>query len=311
MPGGSGAAGAHRLATVLCGATLALLVFGGLVTNTGSALAVPDWPTTFGQNMFLYPWSKMAGGIFYEHSHRLVGSAVGLLTLALAAWLWIFERRRWLCWLGVLAVALVSIQGILGGLRVLLVNEMLAVLHGSVAPVFFALTASLALFTSRGWSGVRGGRAGMDDRVLRRLALATMAALYVQIVFGAILTHLGRRLEAHLLGASVVVLLALALARRIIARHSGGRALVRLVACLGALLAVQLLLGLGAYVARFGGPELPFLEASVLAAPVLHRVVGAVLLAVSTVLALQVCAPAVAPRAAVSLPEPLREEVAA
>ena len=103
---------AHRLALTTVVATFVLILFGGLVTNTGSALAVPDWPTTFGYNMFLYPWSQMVGGIFYEHSHRLIGSVVGVLTLALAAALWREGRR--LRVLGLVVVAAVVIQGIFG-----------------------------------------------------------------------------------------------------------------------------------------------------------------------------------------------------
>ena len=91
----------HRLAVILACATFPLLFIGGLVTSLGVGLAVPDWPTTFGYNMFLYPWSKMIGGIFYEHSHRLVASCVGLLTIALALTLWLKEPRPWLRWLGV------------------------------------------------------------------------------------------------------------------------------------------------------------------------------------------------------------------
>src|SRR3954464_3561391 len=96
---------AHRLRSPTASATVILIVFGGLVTNTGAALAVPDWPTTFGYNMFLYPWSQMVGGIFYEHSHRLLGSLVGLLTVALAATLWRQGGR--LRWLGLVAVGAV------------------------------------------------------------------------------------------------------------------------------------------------------------------------------------------------------------
>src|SRR5512142_2530194 len=86
---GSASLWPHRLAVVLAWATFPLLFIGGLVTSTGAGLAVPDWPTTFGYNMFLYPWSKMVGGILYEHSHRLVASSVGILTVALAAVLWL------------------------------------------------------------------------------------------------------------------------------------------------------------------------------------------------------------------------------
>jgi heme a synthase len=113
----------HRLAVVLCCATFPLLFIGGLVTSKGAGLAVPDWPTTFGYNVFLYPWSEMVGNILYEHSHRLVASCVGLLTIALAVALWFGERRTWLRWLGVTALLVVIAQGILGDLRVVLLQN--------------------------------------------------------------------------------------------------------------------------------------------------------------------------------------------
>src|SRR5229473_4025337 len=85
----------RRLALMTAIATVPLLFVGGLVTSMGAGLAVPDWPTTFGYNMFTYPWSQMVGGVLYEHSHRLLGALVGLLTVALAAGLWVTERRGW------------------------------------------------------------------------------------------------------------------------------------------------------------------------------------------------------------------------
>ncbi len=123
----------HRLAVVLACATFPLLFIGGLVTSKGAGLAVPDWPTTFGYNMFLYPWSEMVGNILYEHSHRLVASCVGLLTIALAMALWFGERRTWLRWLGVTALLVVIAQGILGGLRVVLRQDTFAILHACLA----------------------------------------------------------------------------------------------------------------------------------------------------------------------------------
>src|SRR5574337_1974164 len=125
----------HRVALSTAAATLLLIFVGGLVTNTGAGLAVPDWPTTFGYNMFLYPWSQMVGGIFYEHSHRLIGSVVGLLTLTLAFVLWVKEPARLPRWLGVAAVGAVIVQGVLGGLRVILVSvgSELALIHGLFA----------------------------------------------------------------------------------------------------------------------------------------------------------------------------------
>src|SRR5262249_20124608 len=137
---------AHRLALATLAATCVLILLGGLVTNTGAALAVPDWPSTFGYNMILFPWSKMVGGIFYEHSHRLMGALVGVLTLALAAALW-HEGGR-LRRLGLLAVGAVLAQGLLGGLRVVLLQDTLAIYHGLLAQAFFALLAAIALLTA-------------------------------------------------------------------------------------------------------------------------------------------------------------------
>ena len=127
VPGGGPASvWPHRLAVFTAAATAALIFVGGVVTNTGSGLAVPDWPTTFGQNMFLYPPSQWAGGILYEHSHRLMGALVGLLTVVLAAALWVAAPRGGLRWVGLVAVAAVIGQGVLGGLRVVLLKQTLA-----------------------------------------------------------------------------------------------------------------------------------------------------------------------------------------
>ncbi len=270
----------HRLAGLTAAATLALILVGGLVTNTGSALAVPDWPTTFGYNMFLYPWSKMVGGILYEHSHRLLGSLVGCLTIALALALWLTEPRRWLRALGGLAVVLVVIQGVLGGLRVVLLQDTIAIFHGCLAQTFFALTVSIAVFTSRGWReeppAVAGGR-------LRALGLAAVGLLYVQIVFGALLTHAGV-VALHLVGAAAVFTVVPMVTAR--ARATGGRAIARPAALLLALLLLQLVLGVGAYLARFSPIGLPGGQATVLALPVAHRLVAAMILGAALTLAL-------------------------
>jgi cytochrome c oxidase assembly protein subunit 15 len=270
----------HRLALLLLGATFVLILIGGLVTNTGAALAVPDWPTTFGHNMFLYPWARMVGGIFYEHSHRLIGSLVGALTLLLALALWVTGSRRWLRWLGVGALGLVSVQGVLGGLRVILLADALAIVHGALAQAFFGLIVALALFTSREWS--ESPRADADLS-LKRLALSATGCVYLQIVFGALLTHRGW-LDGHLVGAFVLVLIVPALTGRVMTRHADQPELIRPAMWLAGLLALQLLLGLGSYLARFTSIELPVS----LALPLAHRLAAALLLAASLVLTLRV-----------------------
>ena len=274
---------AHRLALALCAGTLALILVGGLVTNTGAALAVPDWPTTFGYNMFLFPWSQMMGGVFYEHSHRLLGAAVGLVTIALAAALWLSEPRGWLRWLGVAALLAVILQGVLGGLRVLLVEDGIAIVHGALAQAFFGLAVCLALFTSPSWGAA--AVPSSDAAPLRRLALLTTGVVYLQIVFGAFLTHFGARLDGHLLGAAALAVLVPALALRIRRAHGDRKALVLPARFLLALLVVQLFLGLGAYAGRFTDLVLPPYFG--LAFPVIHRFTGGLLLAASLVLTLR------------------------
>src|SRR4029453_13252063 len=103
----------HRFAPFVAACTVLLLLAGSLVTSTGSGLSVPDWPTTYGWNMFTFPPSKWVGGVFYDHRHRLIASGVGFLTIVLATWLWWSDERRWMKRLGVTALGAVIIQGAL------------------------------------------------------------------------------------------------------------------------------------------------------------------------------------------------------
>ena len=269
---------AHRLAVTTAVATVVLIVFGGLVTNTGAALAVPDWPRTFGHNMFLFPWSGMVGGVFYEHSHRLLGALVGLLTVALAAALW--PRGGRLRVLGVVAVAVVIAQGVIGGLRVILLTDVLAMVHGPLAQGFFALIAALAFLTAP--AAARPGL--VADAPVRRLAILAVAALYAQIVLGALLTHAGW-LWLHLAGAVAVFAVVPIVTARV--RRTGDVVAIPLSRALLALLGVQLALGVGAYLARFSSIWIPGEQLTMLMLPVAHRLVGGLLLAASVVLTLR------------------------
>ena len=172
-------------------ATLALIGIGGLVTSHEAGLSVPDWPTTYGYNMFLFPINKWLGGIFYEHSHRLLASLVGLMTTILAVWLWLKDSRQWMHWLGVIAFLLVVAQGVLGGLRVTLHMDSLGIYHATIAQLFFVLTCALALFTSRWWVNLSPGAAVIDRRYknLRWLVLATTILIFVQLIIAAAMRH--------------------------------------------------------------------------------------------------------------------------
>ena len=276
----------HRLAVITACATFPLLFIGGLVTSKGAGLAVPDWPTTFGYNMFLYPWSKMVGNIFYEHSHRLVASAVGVLTIALALSLWLQERRKWLRWLGAFALALVVLQGVLGGLRVTLLEQSLAIVHASLAQAFFALVVSLALFTSAEWREQIAEPPLADYGRLRRLAAVTTGLIYLQILFGAVLRHTGLRLDAHLLFAALVTLHVVLLTVRIFKNHSDDLRLTRPALFLSATLLVQLFLGTVSYLGKFTTILRIPVDATVLFTTT-HLAVGALMLATSLVVTLR------------------------
>lgn len=178
----------HRYAVFVAACTVLLIVAGGLVTSTASGLAVPDWPTTYGWSMFTFPLDKMVGGIFYEHTHRLVASSVGILTIALAVWLWLTASQRWLRRLGFVALGAVCVQGLLGGLTVLfLLPAPVSIAHAGLAQIFFSFVVSIALFTSRAWQ--KAGPGAVDDRLLRILASTTTVAIYIQILIGATMRH--------------------------------------------------------------------------------------------------------------------------
>src|ERR1700730_7884380 len=141
----------NRFAWFTAIATLLLIWSGGLVTSKGVGRAVPDWPNTFGYNMFLFPISKWVGGVFFEHTHRLLASTIGFLTIILTVWLWRRENRRWVRNLGVVALCAVILQGVLGGLRVTMLKDEIGIFHACLAQAFLALLVVIALVTSEFW----------------------------------------------------------------------------------------------------------------------------------------------------------------
>ena len=274
----------HRLAWATAGATVFLLFVGGLVTSLRVGLAVPDWPTTFGYNMFLFPWSAMVGGVFYEHSHRLVASAVGLLTVLLAVSLWLWERRRWVCWLGAAALLLVVAQGIIGGLRVVLLEVVFAILHACFAQAFFALAVSLALFTSAEWPVWSRWMPRQEVVSLRTLCLAVALVIYVQGILGALLRHTGAMLMPHLFVAGLMVGLVSWLSARVWRYRFDHPELWRPGSLLGALVLAQILLGFISYLGKFWA-WLPV--PVVVLVTTFHMVTGAVTFATAVVLILR------------------------
>jgi heme a synthase len=186
----------HLFALLVAASTGVLIFAGGLVTSTGSGLSVPDWPTTYGWNMFTFPLSKMVGGIRYEHTHRLIASTVGFLIIILATALWRAEPRAWVRRLGYGALAAVITQGILGGITVLwYLPDPVSIAHAGLAQLVFCLTVTIALVTSPGWktayepSRAVTRRGAFEDRILPRIALVTTVLIYLQILVGATMRH--------------------------------------------------------------------------------------------------------------------------
>ena len=177
----------HRYAKLVVCSTVLLIAAGGMVTSTGSGLAVPDWPNTYGWFMFSFPLEKMVGGILYEHGHRMIASGVGFLTIILAIWTWRVDPRPWMRKLGFAALGAVILQGLLGGLTVLLLLPApVSIGHAGLAQLFFCSTVAIALFTSSGWQTRTNPT---DDPRLRSLALMTTVFIYTQILVGATMRH--------------------------------------------------------------------------------------------------------------------------
>src|SRR2546428_4509811 len=186
----------NRFAWLTCVATLLLICSGGMVTSKNVGLAVPDWPTTFGYNMFLFPVSKWIGGILFEHTHRLMGSVVGFLTIILAVWLWVREDRPWVRSLGVIALGGVILQGILGGLRVTMMKDEIGIFHACIAQAFLGLLVVIALATTNFWQTLANLRIDpLKLTQMKTLAIGITLAIYLQLALGATMRHQHRDLS--------------------------------------------------------------------------------------------------------------------
>ena len=172
--------------------TLGLIFVGGLVTSTGSGLSVPDWPNTYGELMFTFPYSKWVGGIFYEHLHRLFASFVGFLTLVLSIWLWKIESRLWMKKLGIFALGTVIAQGILGGLTVIfLLPTFISMTHGILAQTFFCITIAIAYFLSKEWNSFDKSLAKNENISFVWWSMGLTGLIYIQLILGALMRHTG------------------------------------------------------------------------------------------------------------------------
>ncbi|HEY2961218.1 MAG TPA: COX15/CtaA family protein [Pyrinomonadaceae bacterium] len=288
--------GLNRFAILVACATFFLIIAGALVTSNDAGLATPDWPLSNGQ---FFP--KMVGNLFWEHGHRMVATTVGMLTIVLMVYVLRREKRPWVRKLGVFALLAVIAQGLLGGLTVKLMLPLaVSTAHATLAQLFFCTTVSLAVFTSPGWIEARAlppeeKATDKGSLPLRYLCTAALVTIFLQLIIGATLRH-SATWDKHLptdlvlthVGGALAVTIALGIAASAtLRRHKGQAFLTRPATFALVLLAVQLFLGLAAYMTRLASPSDPQPLNPMISITVAHVACGALVFATTIVLTLR------------------------
>ena len=269
----------HRFAWLTATLTLLLPVTtGAVVTTLKAGMVFADWPSSDGYNMLAYPWLSSARDQFVEHGHRLSGLTIGLMCIALAVFAWSVSCGRLAKVLATAIFASVFVQGMLGGARVLLDKETLALVHGDFAAFVFSLMAVLVLVTSDGWEQrTKLNSAGMG-RTVFAWAVATLALIAAQYFFGGVLRHLklGWAWTIHPWFALAPLVTVIVFA--FVARRAGSVMIQRCAMALVSLVISQGLLGLATWYVRYGVPSWGVVaqqeSVSQIVVCSLHKVVG-------------------------------------
>jgi cytochrome c oxidase assembly protein subunit 15 len=265
--------------------TVLLFIAGALVTSNNAALSVPDWPKSFGT--WFPSLRQLAGGAFFEHSHRVIAGGLGIFTLALAILIWAKDNRRWLRWFGVIAVAGVVVQAILGGEVVRqLLHYWLPVMHACFAQIVFAAVLSIAVFTSRWWVSEHTQLEDVGSPSIHTLAILNAAVIFFQVVLGAGFRHQDIPVWPHIAGAFIVLAMVIWTAVVLRKRFGASREMSRARILLHAVFGTQFVLGFGAYWSRLTTADAPQPMPVMVALTVTHTVVGALLFALSVVVVL-------------------------
>jgi heme a synthase len=280
--------GFHRFAVFTACATFILIIAGALVTSNDAGLSVPDWPTSYGHVLRLPPW---IGGIRYEHSHRMIAGFTIFLTASIALWTFRADRRRWMKALALGALGTIIVQAVLGGMTVLkFLPPAISSAHAAVGQTFFCIAVAIAIFTGKQW--VEEAPQTVADEhhpSLLTLSLLSILVLYVQLILGAMFRHHGMPWWPHVLNALLVALLLTWTGIQALVGFSRVDAIRRPAVLLLFLLIIQLCLGFAAFLTRvIWGADAPQPETAMVLSTVAHVAVGALLLATTAVLTLQV-----------------------
>lgn len=283
--------GLNRFAILVACATFFLIIAGALVTSNDAGLATEDWPLSNGQ---FFP--AMVGNLFYEHGHRMIATTVGMLTIVLMIYTLRKEKRQWVRRLSVIALLAVIAQGLLGGLTVKLMLPIgVSTAHATLAQLFFCITVSLAVFTSRSWMEAQPLPEERGVLPLRYLCTAALVTIFLQLIIGATLRHSAEWDEhlptqlilAHVFGALAVVIALGNASLTVLRRYKGEQFLTRPATIALILLVVQLFLGLAAYLTRLASPSAPQPLNPMISITVAHVACGALVFVTTIVLTLR------------------------
>ena len=287
----------HRFAVFVLCWTVLLLVAGALVTSNEAALSVPDWPTSYGS--FTPP---MVGGIVYEHSHRLIAGALGILLIIEAAVVWRKESRRWLRWFALAAVGGVVAQAILGGQVVIqLLHYWLPVFHACFAQIMFGAILCLAVFTSKWWMEERPALEDQGGLSIHTIVIVNAVVTFLQVFLGAGFRHQDMPIWPHMVGALVVLGVMIWTAAMLRRRFDASRELTFGRTLLHSMVGTQILLGGAAYWSRLAYADAPQPMPAMVALTVIHTVFGALVFA-SSILVVLMCYRLVPRRGTVAIP---------
>jgi cytochrome c oxidase assembly protein subunit 15 len=277
--------GVHRFALFTAYWTVLLFVAGALVTSNDAALAVPDWPKSFGT--WFPSLRQLAGGAFFEHSHRVIAGLLGIFTLILAGLLLAKDSRKWLQWFGVIALLGIVAQAILGGQVVIrLLHFWLPVYHACFAQIMFGALVAIATFTSRWWQSDVPQLSDSGDPSIHFLTVANAGAIYFQVILGAGFRHKEIAVWPHMVGALLVFAMVTWTAIVLPKRFGTSRELGKVRVLLHIIFGIQFLLGFGAYWARISTADAPQPMPVMVWLTVIHTVVGALLFALSILIVL-------------------------
>ena len=272
----------HKFALFVVAWAVLLLCAGALVTSEDAALAVPDWPLSYGS---ITP--PMVGGIAFEHTHRVIAAILGIFVIVLSFMLWRKEERPSVKWLGLAAVGGVIIQGLLGGLTVLkLLHYWLPVMHACMAQLIFATLVTIAVVTSRWWVADLPQFEDKATPTIHTIVVLNAAAVFLQIALGAAFRHNYAPVTPHVAWALGVLWIASWTARELRKRFAGSQEISRVRALLHGIVGLQVLLGIGALWTRLRSAGDPQPMPAMVATTVVHTVFGAILFATAILVVL-------------------------